>query len=127
MRTAVALVIAAIASLAASPAHACDPAAFDFDAYLRDADRSGDGFLQSDELFAAPTGTDGGYGGTLDVPVNTAAAFAQLDADRDRKLGSDELWQWGKHTHNACAGWERSPERRGWLDDMRAWFGSLFD
>ena len=60
---------------------ACEPAAFDFDRYLADHDRDGDGLLQRAELLAGPSGRDGGYGGTLETPVNTEAAFATLDAD----------------------------------------------
>ncbi|WP_242108229.1 hypothetical protein [Luteimonas aquatica] len=99
-------IAAAALCLFAPLAWACDPAAFDFDAYLKDADRDGDGHLQLPELLAAPSGLeDAGYGTTLDVAVNTRAAFDALDTNRDGRLSSEELWQWGEHTHNGCAGW----------------------
>lgn len=128
-RTLSAASIGAIAMVACLAANACDPAAFDFDQYLDAHDRNRDGLLQRDELLAGASGTDGGYGSTLDKPVNTAEAFAALDADRNGALTRDELWQWGQHTHNACADWPGQPldqRAKGWLQSWLEWLQDLF-
>lgn len=120
---------AAIALATCPTANACDPAAFDFDQYLAEHDRDRDGLLQRDELLAGSSGTDGGYGSSLDKPVNTAEAFATLDADRNGALTSDELWQWGQYTHNACADWPGQPldqRAKGWLQSWLEWVQDLF-
>lgn len=117
--------------LPARVAFACEPAAFDFDAYLRDHDRDRNGALQLQELRAASSGVDARYGAMLDVPVNTRAAFNAWDANRDRRLTSSELWAWDDNVHNACADWPGDPTaqacwRRLWseLEALLArWFG----
>lgn len=80
-------------------AHACDPPAFDFPRFLHDHDRDQDGFLQKSELLTASADN---YRNTLDKPITTEAAFAELDRDRDGKLSLEELWAWGRYTHNTC-------------------------
>lgn len=120
---------AAIALASSLTANACDPAAFDFDQYLADHDRDRDGLLQRAELLAGASGVDGGYGGNLDMPVNTAEAFTALDSDRNGALTRDELWQWGEHTHNACADWPQHPldqRAKSWLESWMEWLQGLF-
>ena len=128
LRVPAAFVVALAATTGA--ARACDPAAFDFTAYLADADRDGDGRLRREELLAAPPGTGDGYGGRLDLAVNTVSAFESLDADRDGRLTDEELWRWGEHTHDACADWNANQgggRSDGWLQRALAWLAGLFD
>ncbi len=82
---------------------ACEPVAFDFEALLHDADRNKDGFVQESELLLIPNDRMVG----LDKAVNTKQAFSELDSNHDQKLSEDELWMWGKYTHNGCAEWNR--------------------
>lgn len=86
---------------------ACEPAAFDFPRFLADHDTNRDGFLQQGELVDVAYDPDR-YLGRLDKPVNTAQAFVELDADKDRRLSLQELWAWGQYTRNACAGMDSS-------------------
>ena len=90
-------------------ARACEPAAFDFPQFLKDLDRSSDGYLQQEELVGARY-DPARYLGQLEKPPNTAEAFAELDANRDRRLSLEELWNWGRYTHNACAGMTQTEE-----------------
>ena len=87
------------AALFASKAHACEPAAFDFDVLMETSDVNHDGYLQRDELLAVGTFD------MLDKDINTDLAFDALDTNHEQKISHQELWQWGEYTHNACAGW----------------------
>lgn len=89
--------------------HRHGPAAFDFPQFLKDLDRSSDGYLQQEELVGARY-DPARYLGQLEKPPNTAEAFAELDANRDRRLSLEELWNWGRYTHNACAGMTQTEE-----------------
>ena len=112
------VIVMAVSCAAAPDARACEPSAFDLDAYLSQNDSNHDGSLTLPELLAAPAGVDGAYGATLDVPVNTRDAFGALDADRDGRLSSDELWQRGSRVHDACAGWPHQDASQSWWARM---------
>jgi Ca2+-binding EF-hand superfamily protein len=81
---------------------ACEPKAFDFNLFMEVNDANGDGYLSWDELKNADMNRD--YNNSLTKPVNTVEAFNELDKNGDKKLSKEELWQWGKHNFNGCAG-----------------------
>lgn len=118
------LILLSLAFGTSGSALACDPITFNFDRYLADKDRNHDGRLQQAELLAAgDPGTN--YGAALDRPLNTAAAFVQLDVNRDGALESEELWQWGKYTHDACADWNaRQSDTGSWWTALIDWLKS---
>lgn len=82
---------------------ACDPAAFDFDLFLRINDKNHDGFLTEKELLNADMNRS--YNNELTKPINTKEAFRQLDKNQDQKLSKEELWEWGRYNVNGCEGW----------------------
>jgi hypothetical protein len=83
-------------------AHACEPAAFDFDVFLQRNDINHDGFLQREELLNARFGAQENL---LNKSVTTTEAFTELDKNYDQKISTDELWDWGQYVHNACENW----------------------
>lgn len=86
-----------------STALACDPAAFDFDLFVKVNDKNHDGFLSLDELLNADM--ERGYNNSLTRPINTKEAFIELDKNHDQKLSIEEIWKWGKYNVNGCEGW----------------------
>ena len=81
---------------------ACEPKAFDFNLFMKVNDVNGDGYLSLSELKNADMNRD--YYNSLTKPVNTVEAFNELDKNGDKRLSQEELWQWGTHNFNGCAG-----------------------
>lgn len=102
-------------------AAACEPPAFDFPKFLVDHDHNKDGYLQSQELVGVRYNQDG-YQGRLDKPLNTGEAFSELDADGDQRLSQEELWAWGRYTHNACANrdWPSATAKPGLFERLNS-------
>jgi hypothetical protein len=106
---------------------ACEPATFDFGLFLKTNDKNKDTYLQKDELLSADNSIS--YGTYLDKPITTAEAFIELDANKDKKLSSEELWQWGQYTHDGCenfnmhAGKNSAP---GFFERIINWLVNLF-
>jgi hypothetical protein len=107
--------------------HACEPATFDFDLFLKKNDKNKDTYLQKDELLSADNSIS--YGNYLDKPITTAEAFVELDANKDKKLSSEELWQWGQYTHNGCENFNMHAGKSsalGFFERIIKWFENLF-
>jgi hypothetical protein len=83
-------------------AHACEPAAFDFDVFFQRNDINRDNFLQRNELLNVCFGEQSDI---LDKSIITPAAFVELDVNHDNKISRDEIWAWGQYVHNACENW----------------------
>ena len=81
---------------------ACEPKAFDFSVFMKVNDVNGDGYLNLYELKNADMNRD--YGNTLTKQLNTVEVFNELDKNGDKQLSKEELWQWGAHNFNGCAG-----------------------
>jgi hypothetical protein len=130
MRTYVAAVLIGLVLLIPSmPLKACEPTTFDFDLLLSKNDKNKNQHLQKDELLAIKD-LDYAYGNTLDKPINTAAAFTELDKNTDNRLSLEELWAWGVYQHNACAEWNahagKDKAELTLVDKFLAWLGSFF-
>jgi hypothetical protein len=106
---------------------ACEPATFDFDLFLKTNDKNKDTYLQKDELLTA--NENGDYGNYLEKPIATAEAFTTLDANKDKKLSSEELWQWGQYTHNGCENFNMHAGKKtepGFFERIVTWLENLF-
>lgn len=107
-------------------AFACEPAVFDFDGFFADHDRNRDGMLQRTELLAASDGSTG-YGPALERPINTTAAFAQLDRNNDAGVDRSELEEWRLYTDDPCAAWNaRASDQQVWWRVAWDWLTGLW-
>jgi hypothetical protein len=110
------------------PLKACEPAVFDFDLFLKKNDANADRYLQKAELLAVHDLES--YGNSLDKPVNTEEAFAELDVNKDKRLAREELWAWGKYTKNTCADFDMHAEEGqkdlSFTEKLIAWLSSFF-
>jgi hypothetical protein len=118
-----------IALICSMPLKACEPTTFDFDLLLSKNDKNKDQHLQKDELLAIKD-LDYAYGNTLDKPINTAAAFTELDKNTDNRLSPEELWAWGVYQHNGCAEWNaragKNKTELTLVEKFFEWLGSFF-